>query len=202
MATNKSFSGTFTTWDQTNCASYSGELSKWREQSLLAHLRSAPHFLRISLINLRIIDPNGRENRKKSCISRRVYNAPGSGYIHHCDTHHKLGRWGLVTFGAIEGYSHKVIALKRNIDNKAVTLLRAYCSSPGIQENGFPEFMRGDYGGENLAIARCLNSAHQEVGRLKLISWFRSIGKQMAPPMRNIQIDSVRALRIGHIYVR
>jgi hypothetical protein len=72
----------------------------WRgEQSLLAHLRSAPHFLWISLINLRIIinevDPNGRENRKKKCINRRVYNAPGSGYVHHCDTHHKLGRWGL-----------------------------------------------------------------------------------------------------------
>jgi hypothetical protein len=50
----------------------------WRgEQSLLAHLRSAPHFLWISLINLRIIinevDPNGRENRKKKCINRRVY---------------------------------------------------------------------------------------------------------------------------------
>lgn len=142
----------------------------WRgEQSLLAHLRSAPHFIWISLINLRIIinevDPNGREHRKKKCINRRVYNAPGSGYVHHCDTHHKLGRWGLVTFGAIDGYSHKVIALNCSIDNKAITLLRAYCSSPGIKENGFPEFMRGDYGGENVAIARCLNSVHQEVGR-------------------------------------
>ena len=142
----------------------------WRgEQSLLANLRSSPHFLWISLTNLRVIinevDPTRRDNRKKKCIKRRVYSAPGCGHVHHCDTHNKLGRWRLVTFGAIDGYSHKVIALKCYTDNKAVTLLRAYCSCPGIQANGFPEFKRGDYGGENVAIARCLNSIHQEIGR-------------------------------------
>jgi hypothetical protein len=112
----------------------------WRgEQSVLAHLRSEPNFIWISLLNLREIinevDPEGREKRKKRCINRRVYSAPGSGYVHHIDTHHKLGRWGIVTFGAIDGYSHKVVALRCSIDNKAVTLLRTYCTSPGIIEN-------------------------------------------------------------------
>ena len=82
----------------------------WRgEQSLLAHLRSVPNFIWISLLNLREIinevDLEGREKRKKKCINRRVYCAPGSGYAHHTDTNHKLGRWGIVTFGAIDGYS-------------------------------------------------------------------------------------------------
>ena len=142
----------------------------WRgEQSLLAHLRSPPNYIWTSLLKLRPlineVDPSGRENKKKKCINRRVYSAPGSGYFHHCDTHHKLGRWGFITFGAIDGYSHKIIALQCNTDNKAVTLLRAYCSSPGIVKYGFPEIMRGDYGGENVAISRCLNSVHQDTGR-------------------------------------
>jgi hypothetical protein len=85
------------------------------EQSVLAHLRSEPNFIWISLLNLREIinevDPEGREKRKKRCINRRVYSAPGSGYVHHIDTHHKLGRWGIVTFGAIDGYSHKIFAV-------------------------------------------------------------------------------------------
>ena len=70
------------------------------EQSFLAHLRSVPNFIWISLLNLRElineVDPEGREKRKKKCINRRVYSAPGSGYVHHIDTHHKLGRWGIV----------------------------------------------------------------------------------------------------------
>ena len=59
----------------------------------------------------------------------------------------------------------KIIALKCSTDNKAITFLRTYCTCPVIVENGFPEFMRGDYGGENVALARCLNSVHQKLGR-------------------------------------
>ena len=155
-----------------------------------------PNFIWISLLNLRElineVDPEGREKRKKKCINRRVYSAPGSGYVHHIDTHHKLGRWGIVTFRAIDGYSHKIIALKCSIDNKAVILLRAYCTCPGIVENGFPEFMRGDYGGENVALARCLNSVHQKLGRF---IFGKSVHNQRVERLWGMHVQVTRSYR-------
>jgi hypothetical protein len=64
------------------------------------------------------VEKTGRKNASIGVYTTRLY-------IHHCDTHHKLGRWGLVTFGAIGGYSHKVVALKCNIDNYYVHIVQA-----------------------------------------------------------------------------
>jgi ABC-type dipeptide/oligopeptide/nickel transport system permease component len=91
-----------------------------------------------------------------------VYDGQAPGYIWHIDKHHKIGQWGFVIFGAICGYTHQIIALKCSINNKALTLLNALNTSPGMLERGLPDLIRGDAGMENVAIARLLNYINGE----------------------------------------
>jgi len=108
------------------------------------------------------IDPEGRQIRSHKSIKRRIYDGEAPGHIWHIDTHHKIGQFGFVTFGAICGYTHQIIALKCAINNKALTLLVALKTSPGMLEHGLPNLIRGDAGMENVAIARLLNYINGE----------------------------------------
>jgi hypothetical protein len=68
-----------------------------------------------------------------------------------------MGQFGFVTTGAIDGFTHQIIALECAIDNKALTLLRVLDTSPGMIKYGLPNLIRGDAGMENVAIARLIN---------------------------------------------
>ena len=69
-----------------------------------------------------IMPPELVEARRRRTIVRREYDAIASGHVDHIDTHHKLGKWGFVTLGVVDGHSHRVRVLTCNTNNKAVTV--------------------------------------------------------------------------------
>lgn len=90
------------------------------------------------------------------CVVRRTYSVQGPLHLVHIDSNHKLIRYGLVIFGAIDGYSRKIMYLGAATDNKASTALGFFHQS--VERHGFPLRVRGDQGVENVEIARCMFS--------------------------------------------
>ena len=55
------------------------------------------------------------------------------------DGHHKLVRWGMVTHGAIDGYSRLVVFLRCSNNNTAETVYNLFLSA--VQRFGLPSRM-------------------------------------------------------------
>ncbi len=96
------------------------------------------------------VDPINTAIRRSITIRRRVYHADGPNTIWHVDGHHKLIRWGLVTHGGIDGYSHTVVFLRCSDNNRAETVLTAFRDA--VERHGLPSKIRSDLGGENVDI--------------------------------------------------
>lgn len=109
------------------------------------------------------VDQEGRSHRMKRKIPRFNYNAYGPGYLWHFDTNHKLGKFGFVIFGCIDGYSHEIIALAAISNKRASTLLHALTNSEGFAAHGLPVHGRCDNGMENVAIVKFLIYMHGNV---------------------------------------
>ncbi|KAG1928590.1 hypothetical protein F2P79_023572 [Pimephales promelas] len=89
-----------------------------------------------------------------SCIARRTYSVPAPLSLVHIDTNHKLIRYNIVIFGAIDGFSRKIFYLDVAGNNKAKTAFGFFMD--GIEKNGWPSRVRADQGVENVDIARCM----------------------------------------------
>ncbi|XP_016522843.1 uncharacterized protein LOC103132387 [Poecilia formosa] len=71
-----------------------------------------------------------------SCNSRRQYCVPAPLSLVHIDTNHKLIRYNIVIFGAIDGFSRKIFYLNTAGNNKAET---AFCFfMDGVCKHGWP----------------------------------------------------------------
>lgn len=68
------------------------------------------------------------------------------------DGHHKLIRWKLVTHGAIDGYSRKVLYLKCSNNNRASTVYDLFLEA--VYHYGLPSRVRSDQGTENVLVAQ------------------------------------------------
>lgn len=68
----------------------------------------------------------------------------------HCDSHHKLIRWRLVTHGAIDGFSHLIVCLTCANNNKAATVVAHF--QVGVSKFGLPKQVQSDHGGENIDV--------------------------------------------------
>lgn len=68
------------------------------------------------------------------------------------DSHHKLIRWGIVTHGAIDGYSRLVLYLKCTPNNRSTTVYELFLNA--VQNFNLPSRVRSDQGLENVAVAR------------------------------------------------
>ncbi|XP_041838357.1 uncharacterized protein LOC121638006 isoform X2 [Melanotaenia boesemani] len=86
------------------------------------------------------------------CIVRRTYSVRGPLSLWHVDTNHKLIRYNIVLFGAVDGYSRKVMCLEAATNNTASTAFAAFKKATEI--HGIPSRVRGDQGVENVDIAR------------------------------------------------
>lgn len=61
-------------------------------------------------MSLQRVDGAGVLSRRiqLSCVARRKYSVPAPLSLVHIDTNHKLIRYNIVTFGAVDGFSRKV----------------------------------------------------------------------------------------------
>ena len=101
---------------------------------------------------LTVVDPVGRQLRKRFAIQRRSYNVPGANHLWHIDSNHKLIHWRFVIHGCIDSFSRKIIYLKCENNNKADTVLTFF--EDGARQNGLSRRVRADMGSENVQVAR------------------------------------------------
>ena len=93
----------------------------------------------------------GIQSRRKGRFKRRVYNVKGANHLWHIDTNHKLVKWHLIIFGAIDGYSRLPVSLECISNNKAPTVLA--CFLKGVHTYGLPSRVRSNKGRENVLVA-------------------------------------------------
>ena len=88
--------------------------------------------------------------RKKGRLKRRIYNVKGANHLWHIETNHKLIKWYIIIFGAIDGYSTLPVWLECINNNKATTVLS--CFLKGVETYEIPSRVRSDKGKENVLV--------------------------------------------------
>ena len=101
--------------------------------------------------SLHRVDEAGIEKRTRRRLKRRTYNVKGPNHLWHIDTNHKLIRWYLIIFGAVDGFSRLPVSLECTDNNKASTILS--CFLKGVNSFGLPSRVRSDQGRENIGVA-------------------------------------------------
>lgn len=60
-------------------------------------------------------------------------------------------RWGFVVFGAVDGFSRKIMLLRIANNNRSDTLVGMF--EEAVEQHGLPSRVRSDKGGENRGVA-------------------------------------------------
>ena len=100
------------------------------------------------------VDPAKSQLRWASIITPRVYSVPWP------NGNHALIRWGFVIYGCIDGFSRRITYLHRATNNQANTVCALF--EAATEEFGWPFRVRGDYGGENIDVARRMEAVRGE----------------------------------------
>ena len=102
---------------------------------------------------LRVIDPQGAENRRRHRLERRRYSTPGPNFLWHLDGWDKLKPFGFCLHGCIDGFSRRILWLEVDSTNKDPKVVANYFLSTVQQLKGVPRLIRTDKGTENIWIA-------------------------------------------------
>ncbi|XP_064384818.1 uncharacterized protein LOC135333721 [Halichondria panicea] len=130
------------------------EMPNMGETLVIGRLRSLGYAVTRQRVRnaIHATDPLNAALRWRGILTaRRPYSVPSPNSLWHMDGHHKLVRWGMVTHGAIDGYSRLVVFLRCSNNNTAETVYNLFLSA--VQRFGLPSRMRSDYGGENYRVA-------------------------------------------------
>ena len=97
------------------------------------------------------VDYIGVQTRTRGRLKRWSYNVKGPNLLWHIDTNHKLSRWYIIIFGAIDGFSRLPVSLECSSNSKADTILSFFLRA--VQTYGLPSGVRSDQDMENVAVA-------------------------------------------------
>lgn len=101
---------------------------------------------------LRILDPEGSQQRKGRRLLRRSYISKGPNFIWHCDSYDKLKRFGICINGCIDGYSRHIIWMNCYITSSDPKVIGGYFVNAVSSLEGCPLVIRSDRGTENVRV--------------------------------------------------
>uniref|UniRef100_A0AAV2MIQ4 Integrase core domain-containing protein n=1 Tax=Knipowitschia caucasica TaxID=637954 RepID=A0AAV2MIQ4_KNICA len=84
----------------------------------------------------------------------RTYHVQRPLSLVHIDTNHKLIRYNIVIFGAIDGFSRKIMYLEPATNHRSSTALLFF--QQAVEKFDWPSRVRGDEGVENVAVAETM----------------------------------------------
>ncbi|XP_077977447.1 uncharacterized protein LOC144433008 [Glandiceps talaboti] len=97
---------------------------------------------------VKILDPEGVQQRHLHRLIRREYICKGPNYVWHYDGYDKLVPYGLAIHGCIDGFSRKVIWLKVCASNRDPKKVAAFYVDAIKKHKGCPRIVRADHGTE------------------------------------------------------
>jgi len=102
---------------------------------------------------LKAVDPQGTELRRSRRLHRRQYTSPGPDHCWHCDGYDKLKPYGLPIYGAIDGFSRKIIWLKVTKTNNDPSVVATFFVDALKTGKVIPNLLRTDCGTETGVMA-------------------------------------------------
>ena len=99
---------------------------------------------------LRVIDPQGVEERSRYKLKRRRYSVPGPNYMYHIDGFDKLKKFGFAIHGCVD--SKKVMWLHVSTTNNKPEVIAYYYLQCIREFNVLPNIIRSNRGTENSLI--------------------------------------------------
>lgn len=98
---------------------------------------------------LKEMDPEGSEFRRKQRLKRRTYQNPGPNFSWHIDGYDKLKSWGFPIYGAIDGFSRRILCLKVCRSNNCPRKIASFYATTVSELGGCPVQFITDLGTEN-----------------------------------------------------
>ena len=94
-------------------------------------------------------DPEASENRRRHRLKRRQYRNRGPNFVWHIDGYDKLKPWGFPIYGAIDGFSRKILWLKVTRSNNSPDSVALFFVKTVETYQGCPVELVTDLGTEN-----------------------------------------------------
>ena len=133
---------------------YVGSQVGYREMTRRLRIKHGLKVTRDTIMrSMRVIDPQGVENRRRHRLQRRKYFTPGPNFLWHLDGWDKLKPYGFSVHGCIDGFSRRILWLEVASSNKNPKVIADYFLSAIQQLGGVPRLVRSDKGTENTLIA-------------------------------------------------
>ena len=129
-------------------------------------------------ICIKVLDPAGVSLRKQHKLARRSYCNKGPNYLWHIDGNDQLKPFGLCIYGAIDGFSRKVLWLNVSPLNKDPAVISKYSLDFVSKINGSARVVRADSGVENCIIAGMQRYFHREENQNNCFLFGRSTANQ------------------------
>jgi hypothetical protein len=159
--------------------------------------------------------PRERESRKlQSLLFRRKYSVPGPNFVWHCDSYHKLTvQWKFPIWGAVDGYSRKIMFLEVGNNYKAETVFESFIEA--CVKFNEPSKICIDKGTENFAMRRYLGeeravvvkSVHnsrveriwRELWTMVIVNYY-NIFTELTGPMPSPLLDNAKFIFLLHYF--
>ena len=112
---------------------------------------------------LKILDPQGVEERSRRRLRCRVYVSKGPNYQWHKYGYDKLRPFGFFIYGCIDGFSRKILWLEVAESNHDQKLIAHYFVDSGTAIRAVPNGIRADRGTENVIVAAIRRWLHWSI---------------------------------------